>query len=78
MVMGPERGCGSSTSTTLRRPIASSIDIVERSRRDSTERTICLYLGIEVHQDDSGITLRQTAYAKRKSWGTKQRLVSLY
>ena len=23
------------------------------------------YLGIEVHQDDSGITLRQTAYAKR-------------
>ena len=23
------------------------------------------YLGIEVHQDDSGITLRQTVYAKR-------------
>jgi hypothetical protein len=23
------------------------------------------YLGIEVHQSDSGITLRQTAYAKR-------------
>jgi hypothetical protein len=23
------------------------------------------YLGIEVHQDDSGITLRQTAYDKR-------------
>jgi hypothetical protein len=23
------------------------------------------YLGIKVHQDDSGITLRQTAYAKR-------------
>jgi hypothetical protein len=23
------------------------------------------YLGIEVHQDDSGITLRQTTYAKR-------------
>ena len=26
---------------------------------------LCFYLGIEVHQDDSGITLRQTAYAKR-------------
>jgi hypothetical protein len=26
---------------------------------------ISFYLGIEVHQDDSGITLRQTAYAKR-------------
>jgi hypothetical protein len=23
------------------------------------------YLGIEVHQDDSGVTLQQTAYAKR-------------
>jgi hypothetical protein len=26
---------------------------------------LSFYLGIEVHQDDSGITLRQTAYAKR-------------
>jgi hypothetical protein len=26
---------------------------------------ISFYVGIEVHQDDSGITLRQTAYAKR-------------
>ena len=43
MVMGPERDCGSSLSTTLRRPIASSIDIVERSSRDSIERAICLY-----------------------------------
>jgi hypothetical protein len=42
-VIGPERGCGSSPSTTLRRPIASSINIVERSRRDSIERAICLY-----------------------------------
>jgi hypothetical protein len=42
-VIGPERGCGSSPSTTLRRPIASSIDIVERSSRDSIERAICLY-----------------------------------
>jgi hypothetical protein len=25
---------------------------------------LSFYLGIEVHQDDSGITLRQTAYAK--------------
>ena len=43
MVMGPERDCGSSLSMTLRRPIASSIDIVERSSRDSIERAICLY-----------------------------------
>ena len=28
-------------------------------------RPLSFYLGIEVHQDDSGITLRQTAYAKR-------------
>jgi hypothetical protein len=28
-------------------------------------RSLSFYLGIEVHQDDSGITLRQTAYAKR-------------
>ena len=28
---------------------------------------LSFYLGIEVHQDHSGITLRQTAYAKR--WG---------
>jgi len=27
--------------------------------------SLSFYLGIEVHQDDSGITLRQTAYAKR-------------
>jgi hypothetical protein len=27
-------------------------------------RPLFFYLGIEVHQDDSGITLRQTAYAK--------------
>jgi hypothetical protein len=26
--------------------------------------SLSFYLGIEVHQDDSGITLRQTAYAK--------------
>jgi hypothetical protein len=26
---------------------------------------LSFYLGIEVHQDDSGITLRQTTYAKR-------------
>jgi hypothetical protein len=26
---------------------------------------LSFYLGIEVHQSDSGITLRQTAYAKR-------------
>jgi hypothetical protein len=26
---------------------------------------LSFYLVIEVHQDDSGITLRQTAYAKR-------------
>jgi hypothetical protein len=26
---------------------------------------LSFYLGIEVHQDDSGITLRQTAHAKR-------------
>jgi hypothetical protein len=26
---------------------------------------LSFYLGIEVHQDDSGITLRQTVYAKR-------------
>ena len=26
---------------------------------------LSFYLGIEVHQDDSGITHRQTAYAKR-------------
>jgi hypothetical protein len=42
-VIGPERGCGSSPSTTLRRPIASSINIMERSSRDSIERTIYLY-----------------------------------
>jgi hypothetical protein len=28
-------------------------------------RPLSFYLGIKVHQDDSGITLRQTAYAKR-------------
>jgi hypothetical protein len=43
MVIGPDRGCGSSPSMTLRQPIASSIDIVERSSRDSIERAICLY-----------------------------------
>jgi hypothetical protein len=43
MVIGPERDCGLSPSTTLRQPIASSIDIVERSSRDSIERVICLY-----------------------------------
>jgi hypothetical protein len=42
-VIGPERGCDSSPSTTLSRLIASSIDIVERSSRDSIERAICLY-----------------------------------
>jgi hypothetical protein len=43
IVIGPEGACGSSPSTTLRRPIASSIVIVERSSRDSIERAICLY-----------------------------------
>jgi hypothetical protein len=43
VVMGPDRGCGSSVSMTLRRPIASSIVIVERSSSDSIERAICLY-----------------------------------
>ena len=43
MAMGPERNCGSSLSTTLRLPITSSIDIVERSSRESIERAICLY-----------------------------------
>jgi hypothetical protein len=42
-VIGPERGYGSSPSTTLRRPIASSIDIMKRFSRDSIERAICLY-----------------------------------
>jgi hypothetical protein len=42
-VIGTERGCGSSPSRTLRRPIASSIDIMERTSRDSIERMICLY-----------------------------------
>jgi hypothetical protein len=42
-VIGPERGYGSSPSMTLRRPIASSIDIVERSSINSIERAICLY-----------------------------------
>ena len=37
MEIPPEGGCGSSLSTTLRRPIASSIDMVERSSRDSIE-----------------------------------------
>jgi hypothetical protein len=41
MVTGPDGGCGSSVSTTLRRPIASSIVIVDI--RDSTPRAICLY-----------------------------------
>jgi hypothetical protein len=45
MVTGSEESCGLSASTTLRRPIASSIDIVERSTRDSTEQTIYLYFG---------------------------------
>jgi hypothetical protein len=39
-VIGPKRCCDSSSLTTLRRPIASSIDIVERSSRDSIERAI--------------------------------------
>jgi hypothetical protein len=43
IVIGPEGACGSSPSTTLRRPIASSIVIVERSSRDSIDRAICLY-----------------------------------
>jgi hypothetical protein len=42
-VIGPERGCGLSPSMTLRRPIASLINIVERSSRDSIERVIYLY-----------------------------------
>jgi hypothetical protein len=48
-VIGPERGYGSSLSMTLRRPIASTIDIVERSSRDSIERAICLYFS-EMHR----------------------------
>jgi hypothetical protein len=48
MVIGPERVCGSSSSTTLRRSIASSIGIVEWSSRDSIDRAICLYfLGMQ-------------------------------
>ena len=43
MVMGPERDCGSTLSMALRRPIASSIDIMERSSRDSIKRAIYLY-----------------------------------
>jgi hypothetical protein len=31
----------------------------------SDMRLLSFYLGIEVHQDDSGITLQQTAYTKR-------------
>jgi hypothetical protein len=42
-MIGLKRSCGSSPSMTLRRPIASSIDIVERSGRDSIERAIYLY-----------------------------------
>jgi hypothetical protein len=38
MVIGLERGCGPSPSMTLRQLIASSIDIVERSSRDSIDR----------------------------------------
>ncbi|PVH38564.1 hypothetical protein PAHAL_5G289800 [Panicum hallii] len=45
MVTESEESCGSSASMTLRRPIASSIDIVERCTRDLTERTIYLYFG---------------------------------
>jgi hypothetical protein len=41
-VIGPERGCSSSLSTTLRRLIASSIDIVERSSRDSIDLLVLL------------------------------------
>jgi len=44
MEIPPEGGCGSSLSTTLRRPIASLIIMVERSSRDSIERAVCLYL----------------------------------
>jgi hypothetical protein len=41
-VIGPERGCGSSLSTTLRRHIASSIDIMEKSiKARSSERSAC-------------------------------------
>jgi hypothetical protein len=43
IMIGLVRACGSSPSTTLRRPIASSIVIVERSSRYSIERAICLY-----------------------------------
>ena len=35
MFTGPKRDCGSSLSTTLRRPITSLINIVERSSKDS-------------------------------------------
>jgi hypothetical protein len=45
IVIGPERVCGSSPSTTLRRLIASSIVIVERSSRDSIERSACTSRG---------------------------------
>jgi hypothetical protein len=48
MVIGLERACSSSPSTTLRRSIAFSIIIVERSSRDSIERAIYLYfLGMQ-------------------------------
>jgi hypothetical protein len=29
---------------------------------------LCFYLGIEVHQDDSGITLRQAHYVSSEAW----------
>ena len=37
-------------ATTLRRLIASSIVMVERSSRDSIERAVCLYLGDAVEE----------------------------
>jgi hypothetical protein len=46
MVIGLERVCGSSPSTTMRRPIASLIVIVERSSKDSIKRAICLYFSM--------------------------------
>jgi hypothetical protein len=47
IVIGLEGACGSSPSTTLRRPIVSSIDIVERSSTEtrSSERSACTSRG---------------------------------
>ena len=52
-----------SPSTTASRIRCPGSNAVSSSSERHVRQT--LYLGIEVHQGDSGITLRQTAYAKR-------------